>query len=318
MILHLSMVILIGCSGWSYDDWVGTFYPKGTDKKDWLGYYGRFFPTVEINSTFYAVPNSYTVEAWVRKGLAIAQAREGMGGFTYSMKLPQKITHELMVKGDLDKALEEARGFQKTVLDPLAKQNLLGALLVQTSPYFKADKEGTMKVLKGLLEGLDMELCDLAIELRHKSWLTKGRGGATVLLPEVAGLLKDKGVMLCETDGPGFPYIGIVTGGKVYLRFHGRNKDIWFKKGTGSSKGMETEEEGEEKDGRFNRYDYLYTEEELAPWKERLEEGSEDGFVYFNNHPRGKGPKNALMLMDLLGIRHEAKDIRISSQERLF
>jgi uncharacterized protein YecE (DUF72 family) len=137
-------------------------------------------------------------------------------------------------------------------------------------------------------------------------------------------------VALVETDGPGFPDIRLKKASKVYLRFHGRNTDIWFKKGSGSSKGMETEDGKGDPKGRFNRYDYLYTEEDLKGWAYRLKKlrekaGSEgdgddepEAYVYFNNHPRGKGPKNALMLMDLLGVEHEPKDISISSQQRLF
>jgi len=327
------MVLRIGCSGWSYDDWIGPFYPREMGKKDWLEYYGRFFPTVEINSTFYAVPNKFTVEAWVKKGLTIRKARMKISGdqtpFTFSLKLPQKITHEHMVKWDLGRSIEDTRVFERAVLDPLSAEGLVGVVLVQMSPYFKFEpgeqKESkSIKTLEGLLEALPTDRYEWAIELRHRSWTTKGKGRSMTLVPEAGELLKRFKIMLCETDGPGFPDLRLEGSKKAYVRFHGRNRDIWFKKGAGSSKGTGASEkeipddEAQDPKGRFNRYDYLYTEEELKPWKEKLDENFEEGYVYFNNHPRGKGPKNALMLMDLLGVKHEPKDIVIASQEKLF
>ena len=329
------MALRIGCSGWSYDDWIGPFYPKDVKKEDWLAYYGHFFPTVEINSTFYAVPNPYTVQSWVQKGNSVRKFREDrfkhqdkdQATFSYSLKLPQKITHEHLVKGEFEKATRDLKAFDTAVLNPLYEQDLIGAVLVQMSPYFRfePDDEKETKVLKVLgdfLQVLPTDKYDWALELRHKSWLTKGKGKTMTLVPEAAALIKKFKVMLCETDGPGFPDLRSPGAKKVYVRFHGHNQDLWFKKGAGSSKGMENKKnsaaEAPDPKGRYNRYDYLYTEEELKPWKTHLEEDFEDRYIYFNNHPRGKGPKNALMLMDLLSVKHEAKEIKISSQERLF
>jgi uncharacterized protein YecE (DUF72 family) len=325
------MALRIGCSGWSYNDWVGPFYPTETKKEDWLSYYGHFFPTVEINSTFYAVPNQFTVRAWVQKGNATRKFREDrfwrqdkeQAKFTFSLKLPQKITHEHLVKGDLDKANQDLRAFEAAVLNPLYEQNLIGAVLVQMPPYFRfgpeEKKEGkSLKVLEDFLHVLPTDRYDWAIELRHNSWHTKGRGKTMTLVPEAASVIKKFRIMLCETDGPGFPNIRLPGAKKIYVRFHGHNQDLWFKKGAGSSKGMGEKEEAPDSKGRYNRYDYLYTDKELEPWKKHIEEDFEEKYIYFNNHPRGKGPKNALMLMDILGVKHEAKDIKISSQERLF
>ena len=64
--------MLIGCSGWSYEDWVGRFYPVNLARKkeEWLRYYANYFTTVEINSTFYRPPNEFIVNGWIKKGLA--------------------------------------------------------------------------------------------------------------------------------------------------------------------------------------------------------------------------------------------------------
>ena len=321
------MALLVGCSGWSYKDWVGPFYPKDLKQKEWLEYYGRYFPTVEINSTFYTVPNRYTVEAWIRKGRAIIRLREAGGhenGFKFSLKLPQAITHELLVKGKVDEALAEARDFEKAVLDPLEDFGLVGAVLVQTSPYFKYDrKDGkrNLEALGGLFDTLDLERYDCAVEFRHRTWADQKKRCLEKL---VSQLLVKHQVALCETDGPGFPDLRLEKAKRAYIRFHGRNNDIWFKKGSGSSNGMDNGNGDLDNGGRFNRYDYLYSSKELDGWAHRIEKldkvQDEDdiSYVYFNNHPRGKGPKNALMLMDMLGVAHEPKEVKITSQQSLF
>ena len=85
--------LFLGTQGFSFDDWVGTFYPEGTRKKEYLEAYARHFPTVEIDSTFYGVPRATTVQGW---------ANRTPEGFTFSAKFPRLITH--------DKKLDRARG----------------------------------------------------------------------------------------------------------------------------------------------------------------------------------------------------------------
>lgn len=89
------MTILVGCSGWSYDDWVGKFYPLELAKRkgDLFSYYAQFFNTVEINSTFYRPPGELQVQSWIKK------ARD-LKGFEYSVKVPQLVTHKALVEGD--------------------------------------------------------------------------------------------------------------------------------------------------------------------------------------------------------------------------
>src|SRR5215216_4760388 len=84
--------VLVGCQGWNYDDWVTppasarpVFYPRGTRAEHMLDVYARAFDTVEVDSTFYAAPADTTYDAWARRVPA---------GFTFALKLPQKITHE--------------------------------------------------------------------------------------------------------------------------------------------------------------------------------------------------------------------------------
>ena len=90
------MTILVGCSGWSYDDWGGRFYPMGLAKKkgEWLSYYAQFFDTVEINSTYYHPPGERQVQSWIKK------VKDRDGGFEYSVKMPGFVTHQALVEGD--------------------------------------------------------------------------------------------------------------------------------------------------------------------------------------------------------------------------
>ncbi|HSB90887.1 MAG TPA: DUF72 domain-containing protein, partial [Anaerolineales bacterium] len=78
-------MIRLGTSGFSYDDWVGPFYPAELPKRDWLSFYAQQFDTVELNVTYYRVPGRKTVEGWIPKT---------PGGFLFSVKAPGSLTHE--------------------------------------------------------------------------------------------------------------------------------------------------------------------------------------------------------------------------------
>jgi uncharacterized protein YecE (DUF72 family) len=108
------MTILLGCSGWSYDDWVGRFYPIELAKKkgERLSNYAQFFDTVEINSTYYHPPGERQVQSWIKK------VKDREGGFEYSVKMPGLVTHQALVEGDEEKALFWASTFDKTCLSP--------------------------------------------------------------------------------------------------------------------------------------------------------------------------------------------------------
>ena len=100
------MTILVGCSGWSYDDWVGAFYPVELAKKkrEWFDYYAQYFTTVEINSTFYRPPGELQVNSWIKKS-------KDKKGFEYSLKAPQLVTHKALVDADKEKAIFWATSF---------------------------------------------------------------------------------------------------------------------------------------------------------------------------------------------------------------
>jgi uncharacterized protein YecE (DUF72 family) len=293
------MAALIGSSGWSYDDWVGRFYPADLAKKkgEWLGYYSRYFPTVEINSTFYRVPNEFMVRSWIERG-------RHKQGFEFSVKLPQLVTHDSILKEDAEKAAAQAASFESICVRPLADANLLGGVLIQLTPYFKFEGRVSLGKLRSLLQILKTDVYDYAVEFRHRSWLNE-KGNE--LAADVLETLQEFKVANAIVDGPGFPITRSLTAKHAYVRFHGRNYDIWFK-------------DEPEDDYRINRYDYLYTHEQLEPWVPRLGDiiaNSEKARIYFNNHGSAKAVKNAFQMMDLLGIPHEEKDIDIQDQKKL-
>ena len=275
--------IRVGTSGWSYDDWVGPFYPTN-ERPKWLDFYANLFPTVEVNSTYYRIPNSKLVDIWIEKGLKHE-------GFEYSLKFPRFY--------ELDDLHDLGAEFENTVVAPISQNQLLGAILIQLTPYVKRIEHGyrtdNLEKLDTLLAGLHTDDYAYFVEFRHVSWLD---GARLDFEPGTKSMLARHNVTPCIVDGPSFPTLTTNLAAKkgAYIRLHGRNTDEWFKR-----------HRGDEFD-RSKRYEYTYTEEELLPWKERISTietdlgGAKPVWVYFNNHPQGNAPRNALMLMELLEI----------------
>lgn len=289
------MTILVGCSGWSYDDWVGRFYPIDIARKkgEWFSYYAKYFKTVEINSTFYQPPAERQVSSWIKK------ARK-LEGFEYSVKVPQLVTHKALVEGNLERAVFWASSFEKNCVEPLADAGLLGGVLLQLSPYFKKKDKDLDNLIK-LLDGVSHEKYSYAVEFRHGSWQGEDR---KEIDPVALQVLQDRNVANVLIDGPGLNAGLEMTADHAYLRFHGRNYDIWY--------GAEKEE-----DHRLDRYDYLYKKEQLDSWVPRIKEAELRAAkvrVYFNNHARAKSVRNAFLLMDMLSIEHQSKEIRLQDQ----
>jgi uncharacterized protein YecE (DUF72 family) len=289
-VFECKVPLLIGISGWSYEDWVGRFYPVNLAKKkeEWLRYYASYFSTVEINSSFYHPPNEFMVNGWIKKGV-------GLKGFEFSVKVPSQVTHDALVRRSGGSAGIQASAFEASCMRPLAENHLLGAALLQLSPYFKND-EASQKALEETLGSLDTDRYRYAVEFRHRSWLEEG---GERLDRRVFDILASRNVATVMVDGPSFPVVRENTADHAYVRMHGRNQDIW-------------DDEDREEDVRQSRYDYLYREEELKVWEAdlvRMKEGVDQVRVYFNNNEKAKGIRNALQLMDLLGIRHKEKNV---------
>jgi uncharacterized protein YecE (DUF72 family) len=154
-------LVQVGCQGWNYADWVTpaaaerpVFYPRGTRADAMLEEYARAFDTVEVDSTFYAVPSESAVEGWARRTPA---------HFTFALKLPQEITHEHNLRGPraarvLAEFCERARGLKEK----------LAAVLVQLPPQFEATRENA-DALAAFLPLLPADI-RFAVEFRDPFW----------------------------------------------------------------------------------------------------------------------------------------------------
>jgi len=159
------MTITVGCSGWSYEDWIGRFFPfeiRGDSAKR-FEHYAEFFGSVEVNSTFYRMPGDIQVNSWVEKA-------KTHPGFEFSVKMPRSVTHEALVDGDDREAVKHALFFEKVLALPLNEVGGLGAILLQMSPSFH-NTGNSFEVLSRFLGSLSVGEFHYALEFRHKSWL---------------------------------------------------------------------------------------------------------------------------------------------------
>ena len=277
-------MLYLGCSGFQYSDWKETFYPKGMDESKYLMYYYKFFNTVEIDSTYYSFPGEKTINSWISKV-------QGKEDFLYSLKFPKEVTHD--PDGITEKSIQTARDFVSKVILPIKNSGMFGSALLQMSPFLDPMKNGE---ILGKLEDLFTSIYSnyrIAIEVRNRSFLD------TSVLPSFLSILEKFNVALVSVDSPGLPYFYYPTSTFSYIRFHGRNADLWFGKG--------------ELKGRLNKYDYLYSEQELSPWVDRVRGMGDEVFIYFNNHAQAKAAVNAAEFQKLMGI----KIVRKESQTNL-
>ena len=194
--------IRLGTQGWNYDAWVGPFYPEGTKAVDFLTIYSRAFDTVEVDSTFYAVPPAKTIRQW---GLRTPP------GFRFALKMPQEITHERRLR-DVTDLLKEFCDRARELEDRL------GPILLQMGPDFGAAE---LPALAKFLPTLPQDLA-FAIEFRDRNWINDG----------VIALLAEHNVCLALTDARWIPRKQMLscaerpTAGFVYMRWMGADREI--------------------------------------------------------------------------------------------
>jgi uncharacterized protein YecE (DUF72 family) len=279
--------IHIGTSGWSYPSgkgtWNGVFYPaqparrpRGMPKFDELAFYAEHFDTVEVNSSFYRVPSIESVRKWVDRTPA---------GFEFSLKLYQKFTHpEKFAKATGADPAQLGRkdidDFRRAI-DPLAGARKLGLLLAQFPASFKNEPES-----RGYLEWLLKAFRDysLAVELRHRSWSDSAS--------DTLALLAEFDAAWAQIDEPKFrtsvrQNLRANARTFYYLRLHGRNATEWWRHSSSE-----------------DRYNYLYSPEELQPFAEAAKAASREvkkAYLYANNHFSAKSVANAAILKHQLG-----------------
>jgi uncharacterized protein YecE (DUF72 family) len=255
--------IRVGPAGWSYADWRGRVYPEGAGTKfDTLALVAKYFDTAEINSSFYHPPSSDTARSWLRR-------IEHNPNFVFTAKLFRTFTHERGQVTNEDEKLYRAG------IDPLMEAEKLGAVLVQFPWSFKNESDERKYLHQLVAKFIEYPL---VVELRHESWNN----------PRVRQTLEDLGVGLCDIDQPLFhdsiKPAAEVTSSIGYIRLHGRNYQNWFR----------------EEANVVERYDYLYSRDELDPWISRIKEVSDKAkrtFVITNNHARGQSLVNAFEIL---------------------
>ena len=262
-------MIRLGPAGWSYPDSPGHLYPAGVPARfDALHFLAAYFDTIEVNSTFYRPQPARTFASWVKRVSGNAQ-------FRFTVKLWQRFTHERAAPWNADEIRQVTDGLQV-----LRDAGRLGALLAQFPWSFKPGA-ASHEVLDRLAE--TFRAWPLVVEVRHGGW---GQ-------PEELGRFRDLGVGIANIDQPligqSLTPAANATSDVGYVRFHGRNYEHWF---------------GEQEEAA-QRYDYLYSAKELAPWVDRIRalaatDGVADVYVISNNHFEGKGPANALMIRAML------------------
>jgi uncharacterized protein YecE (DUF72 family) len=255
----------IGTAGWSYPQWSGLVYPKSHAHP--LETLARQFDVVEINSSFYQPLKPEVVKLWIKKVQMNPR-------FQFTAKLNQRFTHS--------RILDEAEiASHKEGLMPLLRARKLGALLMQFPWSFKftaENREFFINLRRAFHE------FPLVAEMRHSSWLAE----------EALGTFIDYRVGFCNIDQPEYtramPPTAILTSGVGYVRMHGRNPQ--------NSLGAYDKSATRQK-----QHDYLYSEQQLAEWTERIQtvgRYAESTFVIFNNDVGAKSVVNALELKSMI------------------
>lgn len=271
-------MIRVGPAGWSYADWEGRVYPRRKGRGfHALRYLARFVDCVEVNSSFYALPEARNAERWV-------ELVEEHPSFRFTVKLFQGLTHGPWA--DTPAARDEARSLGAAFLEgvePLRDAGRLAALLVQFPLGFQRGptERDRLALLATVLGPIPRVL-----ELRHGSWFA----------PEALEEIRDLGYSLAEIDLPR-PPAGVEVwhppqeaprlGPLGYLRLHGRNSGRWF----------------DPRADRDAKYDYLYSEDEVKEMvgrARRLAQGRDETYVVTNNHFGGQAVVNALEIRSAL------------------
>ncbi|HEY2935065.1 MAG TPA: DUF72 domain-containing protein [Gaiellaceae bacterium] len=274
-------MIRVGTCSWADESFVKAWYPKGVDR---LRYYAERFDTVEANSTYYRLPDEQLVAGWAEKlpeGLVMHVKAFGLMT-RHPVKaevLPEDLRAAMPVdeRGRVDRPPRELRAevfkLFLAALEPLRRAEKLGGILMQMAPYV-VPKEASYDYLTWAREQLDGY--EMMVEFRHKAWFEQP--------DETLRFCEANGMTYVTVDAPVFPIVVGRTSPTAYVRFHGRNAATWHKR-TGST---------------AERFDYLYSREELEEWAgtlRKLDREAETVYAMFNNNGRSPGaevPKNLL------------------------
>ena len=291
--------VRIGTCSWADDALVKHWYPRGVTARERLGWYANLFSTVEVDSTYYRVPDVEMVRGWAERtppGFVIHVKAFGLMT-RHPVKLeqvPPELRDGLPVdsRGRVDRPPREARGrvFEAFLdaLQPLRDAGKLGGILFQLPPYV-VWKPASLDYLEWAREQLGAD--EMLVEPRHRSWFAED------IRAELLRWLEQHRMSWVTVDAPKVEAGNVpatlvaATSPLAYVRFHGRNAGTWNVRGGSAA----------------DRFDYLYSEDELREWVQPLRELSgqaEQAYAFFNNNNQTNGvaqaPAGAELLRKLL------------------
>ena len=268
----MAATVRLGTCSWADEGLVKTWYPRGVSTAEArLRYYAQTFDTVEVDSTFYALPDPAVAAKWVERTPP---------GFVFHVKANGEMTHHREAE-----SMEAAYTAFRRALEPLELSGKWRGVLLQYHPRFK--KSDAAKSELAQVRELVEPLVPL-IEFRHRSWLDEEERADTL------GFLERHGLAFVSVDAPRtrasnvVPAIAAATHRVAYLRFHGRNWRTWNIRGATKS---------------WERFDWEYSPEDLAEWVEPvrgLTERADEVYALFNVNRDDQGPRGAAIFRGLL------------------
>jgi uncharacterized protein YecE (DUF72 family) len=291
--------VRIGTCSWADEALTKHWYPKQVPAKERLPYYAERFSTVEVDSTYYRVPERSMVQGWAdRTPDDFVMHVKAFGLMTRHPvrleQIPPDLREGMPVdeRGRVDRPPRELRGevFRQFLraLEPLRETGKLGGILFQLPPYV-VWKQSSLGYLEWARDQLGSDT--MLVEPRHRSWFEED------VRPELLRFLEEHRMAWVVVDAPKVDARNVpdtlvaVTSPMAYVRFHGRNAGTWNVRGGSAAE----------------RFDYLYGEEDLREWVpvlRELSDGAEEAYALFNNNNQTNGvaqaPAGAILLRRLL------------------
>jgi uncharacterized protein YecE (DUF72 family) len=286
----VAATIRIGTCSWADEALSKWFYPPKLPARERLAWYAEHFDTVEVDSTYYRLPDERAVAGW---------AERTPPGFTMHVKafglmtrhpvkaevIPEDLRAEMPVddRGRVDRPPRELRAevFRRflAALEPLRSAGKLGGILFQL-PQYVVFKESSLDYLEWAREQTGDD--EMLVEFRHRSWLDdEHREESLAFLERIGAAYVTVDAPRSETAKNLVPTVVAVTSPTAYVRFHGRNLATWNRRGGSAAE----------------RFDYLYSDEELREWVGPLQElagRAEQAYAFFNNNASSEDPENPL------------------------
>jgi uncharacterized protein YecE (DUF72 family) len=281
--------IRIGLAGWGDHP---SLFPAQTSAGKKLSLYSRLFPVVEVDSSFYAVPSSATVQRWVDETADdfgfVVKANQAMTGHDRGREHQRIGAGRAGNGGAAEEELERVFAAFREAFEPMLRVGKLRTVLFQYPPWFDCSRSNVeaLRRAKRLMEGWPT-----ALEFRHQSWFAMDMRDRTLSFMEREGWMHS----VCDEPQAGsgsVPTVAAATHPQLtVVRFHGRNAEGWNASGSPNWRNV--------------RYLYDYSDEELREWLpilDKLSRDTEEICIIFNNNSGGHGAGNAKRLMSMLGM----------------